>query len=390
MKQHGQRQQLSAFELQRQHRIAENKAKMLEIGVDDARDQLLATRQAEKQTKAANKPKPQRNAKPAEPARRSERNAGREPPDYRGKQELAVFVSRQVRPRAPGRERTEGKQRHSSSRYPSWHMGIPDAPMAAIEEAHAAAAALAEQLTVDGTPAYIKAMTDSMVARGGWLQAPSQLQHHYCADSDITFTTLDTTRPASDFRFTQFHRREGDGRKDAWTVGYLKKKDLKTGIPKGGYGLSKNWKGFAADQFLHPGDSIVIQVTGPFEAVLHIFRAWDYASEASKPEGFDAIRFSRAAVVGTSGDDGDAAAGAQQQGGAAAAEEEGEAASEEEDAEAGSAAGDDGREQQPGPASAALVPSLVPARVEMHSCKRIIRSAAHARTGDSSDSTLVS
>lgn len=28
--------------------------------------------------------------------------------------------------------------------------------MAAIEEAHAAAAALAEQLTVDGTPAYIK------------------------------------------------------------------------------------------------------------------------------------------------------------------------------------------------------------------------------------------
>lgn len=32
-------------------------------------------------------------------------------------------------------------------------------------------------------------------------------------------------------------RREGDGRKDAWTVGYLKKKDLKTGIPKGEHSL---------------------------------------------------------------------------------------------------------------------------------------------------------
>jgi hypothetical protein len=25
-------------------------------------------------------------------------------------------------------------------------------------------------------------------------------------------------------------------------------------------------------QFLHPGDSVVFQVTGPLEAVLHIFR----------------------------------------------------------------------------------------------------------------------
>ncbi|KAF6250364.1 hypothetical protein COO60DRAFT_886755 [Scenedesmus sp. NREL 46B-D3] len=46
--------------------------------------------------------------------------------------------------------------------------------------------------------------------------------------------------------------------------------------------------------------------------------------------------------------------------------------------------------QQPGPSSAALVPSLVAARAEMHSCKLIIRSAAHARTGDSSDSTQMS
>lgn len=38
-----------------------------------------------------------------------------------------------------------------------WDMqGIPDAPSAAIEEAFAAASELAQQLTDDGTPAYIK------------------------------------------------------------------------------------------------------------------------------------------------------------------------------------------------------------------------------------------
>jgi hypothetical protein len=34
--------------------------------------------------------------------------------------------------------------------------GIPDAPTIAVEEALAAASTLAEQLTDDGTPAYIK------------------------------------------------------------------------------------------------------------------------------------------------------------------------------------------------------------------------------------------
>jgi hypothetical protein len=34
--------------------------------------------------------------------------------------------------------------------------GIPDAPSSAIDEAYAAAAELAEQLTKDGTPAYVK------------------------------------------------------------------------------------------------------------------------------------------------------------------------------------------------------------------------------------------
>jgi hypothetical protein len=38
----------------------------------------------------------------------------------------------------------------------AWLQGIPDAPAAAVEDALAAAAALAKQLTEDGTPAYIK------------------------------------------------------------------------------------------------------------------------------------------------------------------------------------------------------------------------------------------
>lgn len=38
----GHQHQLSAYELERQQRIAENKAKMMEIGVAEARDQLLA------------------------------------------------------------------------------------------------------------------------------------------------------------------------------------------------------------------------------------------------------------------------------------------------------------------------------------------------------------
>jgi hypothetical protein len=42
MRQHGQQEQLTAFELERQQRMAENRAKMMEMGVHDARDQLLA------------------------------------------------------------------------------------------------------------------------------------------------------------------------------------------------------------------------------------------------------------------------------------------------------------------------------------------------------------
>lgn len=38
----GHQHQLSAYELERQQRIADNKAKMMEIGVAEARDQLLA------------------------------------------------------------------------------------------------------------------------------------------------------------------------------------------------------------------------------------------------------------------------------------------------------------------------------------------------------------
>jgi hypothetical protein len=48
-------------------------------------------------------------------------------------------------------------------------------------------------------------MHPSMVAGGGWLQAPPGIERHY-APGDITFTSPDTTRPASDFRYAQSHR----------------------------------------------------------------------------------------------------------------------------------------------------------------------------------------
>lgn len=56
----------------------------------------------------------------------------------------------------------------------------------------------------------------------------------------------DTARPSKLFRYTQVRRQESD-RNDAWTVGYLQKKEKATGEPKGGQGFSKNWKGFAMD-----------------------------------------------------------------------------------------------------------------------------------------------
>eukprot|EP00775_Hariotina_reticulata_P009790 gene9790-9948_t len=241
-------------------------------------DQLLAGTDTSLLKKPAQEPKRQstKPRKPKEtfqPSRKSDRNAGRERPDYRGQQELAIYVERQ--PRQPKlRERKVGAGRSGGGSRGAWHDSIPAPPDAARHKALAAAEdAVAAIEKEKKHKAYLKVLGPSMVSSGFWLQAPIELLDHFHQDLDVTFTCDDETRPAETFKHTQARRQEGDLCDDAWTVGFLLKKDKKSGEHKGGVGFSKNWRGFAIDQ--------VWMLWQPW--------AWDYAS--SPPENLDKVRF---------------------------------------------------------------------------------------------------